>query len=593
MTAASAEIGLALLALLFAGFVTERFPPVVVATAGVAAVILLGFVTPAEAFAVFANPAPIAIAALFVLSGALVRTGAIEAVIAMLTRRAESRPRRVVAELLAGTLAAAAVVNNTPVVIILVPVIRRLGAALKVATTRLLIPLSYVAVLGGTLTLIGTSTNLLVDGVAQEMGEPAFGIFEISGVGLVSALAGVAALALLGRPLLPARADRDPLEEEGQHCLSELVVEPGARVIGEQIGQIAALRPSRARVVALVREGRLRREKLDALALAAGDRLVVVASPRELAGLAAGEDFKVGLGGVRGGADLSSASRPDDVELFEAAIAPSHPSIGHRLAELPMLSRLPIRILGVTRERHLPGPDLRSARIRAADRLLIAARREEHQALREHIHLVGLSRTDARPYRRTKAPIAIGALVGMVLLAALGVLPIAALGIIAVALILVGRCIDAEEAWASIDGNVLVLIFAMLAIGTGLQNAGSVDLIVASARPWLEGAPQFLLILAIYALTSLLTETVTNNAVAVIMTPVAIGLAEQLGIDPRPLLVAVMFAASASFATPVGYQTNTIVYAAGDYRFVDFLKVGIPMNIIVGLVSSAAIYWLI
>ena len=140
---------------------------------------------------------------------------------------------------------------------------------------------------------------------------------------------------------------------------------------------------------------------------------------------------------------------------------------------------------------------------------------------------------------------------------------------------------------------MLVLIFAMLAIGTGLRNAGSVDLIVDTAMPWLGGAHLFVLILAIYGLTSLLTEMVTNNAVAVIMTPVVIGIAEQLGIDPRPLLVAVMFAASASFATPVGYQTNTIVYAAADYRFSDFLKIGVPMNVVVGLFACAGIYWLI
>lgn len=166
------------------------------------------------------------------------------------------------------------------------------------------------------------------------------------------------------------------------------------------------------------------------------------------------------------------------------------------------------------------------------------------------------------------------------------------LGIIAVAVVLATRCIDPEEAWSSIDGNVLVLIFGMLAIGTGLQNAGSVDLIVDAVIPLLAGAPLFVLILSIYLLSSLLTETVTNNAVAVIMTPVVIGIAEQLGVDARPLLVALMFAASASFATPIGYQTNTIVYAAAGYRFVDFLKIGVPMNIAVAVVASVAIYWL-
>ena len=586
----SAWIGLILLAALLASFLLERFPPVVVGTSGVAAFVLLGLVPPAEALEVFANPAPIAIAGLFILSGALVRTGAIEAVVAAVTRRAERRPRLAVAELLAGTLAGAAVINNTPVVIILTPVFRRLARTIGTVATRLLIPLSYIAILGGMITLIGTSTNLLVDGVAQDMGQPAFGIFEFTVPGLIAATGGVLALSLLGPRLLPHRPDRHPNDDEGQRCLSEITVGPISRVAGRTVAGTPALRPSRVRVIAVVRDGRHQRENVENHVLAVGDRLVVVASPQELAGLAAGEDFLVGVGGLRGG-DLSERGRPADVALFEAAIAPSHPSIGRRLAEIPMLSRLPIRILGISRGRHVPGPDLREARLRAADRLLIAAGPEEQRTLREHIHLVGLSPTDARPYRRGKAPIAIAALAGAVLAAALGILPIALAAIVAVAVILIARCIDSEEAWGAIDGNVLVLIFAMLAIGAGLRNAGSVDLVVDAAIPWLLGQPMLVILFVLYLLTWLLTEMVTNNAVAVIMTPVAIGLAEQLGVDPRPLLVTVMFAASASFATPVGYQTNTIVYAAADYRFSDFLRIGVPMNLVVGLFACFGIYW--
>jgi di/tricarboxylate transporter len=161
--------------------------------------------------------------------------------------------------------------------------------------------------------------------------------------------------------------------------------------------------------------------------------------------------------------------------------------------------------------------------------------------------------------------------------------------VLSVAVILIARCIDAEEAWGSLDGNVLILIVAMIAVGMGLERAGSLSLIISTVSPYLAILSPFALILAVYIVSSILTEVVTNNAVAVIMTPLVIALGYDLGVDPRPLVIAVMFAASASFATPIGYQTNTMVYAAGDYRFVDFLKVGVPMNVVVGVATCAAL----
>lgn len=203
--------------------------------------------------------------------------------------------------------------------------------------------------------------------------------------------------------------------------------------------------------------------------------------------------------------------------------------------------------------------------------------------------LAAITLPGGRAFRRRKAPLALLALIAVVVLAAAGLAEISVLALVAVAAILVMRCIDNDEAWSSIDAGVLVLIFSMLIVGSGLQSTGAVALVVDAVAPVLEGLPPIAALAVVYLLTSVLTESVTNNAVAVVMTPLTIGLATQLGVDPRPFVVAVMFGASASFATPIGYQTNTLVYGAGNYRFLDFLRIGLPMNLIVGAAAVVAI----
>ncbi|WP_333685268.1 SLC13 family permease, partial [Pontibaca methylaminivorans] len=226
---------------------------------------------------------------------------------------------------------------------------------------------------------------------------------------------------------------------------------------------------------------------------------------------------------------------------------------------------------------------------RPADKLLLEGPAEGFRVLAEAGDVASITEPAGRAYRRRQAPIAIIALLGIIVLASLNVMPISILSLIAVAAILVLRCIDNDEAWAAIDGSILVLIFSMLIVGAGLQQSGAITMIADVLAPVLSGLPPFLVLLTVFYTASFLTEIVTNNAVAVVFTPITIALAAELGIDPRPLAVTVMIAASASFATPIGYQTNTLVYGAGNYRFADFIKIGIPMNLTVGLSTSLAI----
>jgi len=251
--------------------------------------------------------------------------------------------------------------------------------------------------------------------------------------------------------------------------------------------------------------------------------------------------------------------------------------------------RYGVYVLAVHRRNQNIGRQLDQLVVKVGDTLLLEGAPGDIQRLAADMEMVDVSHPSVRAYRRGHAPIAVVALVGIVALAGLGVAPILLLSVLAVALVLGSRCIDADEAFSFVDGRLLALIFAMLAIGAALESSGAVRLIVEAIAPGLSSLPPFLVIWAIYLLTSVLTELVSNNAVAVVVTPIAIGLAQAMGIDPRPLVVAVMIAASASFATPIGYQTNMLVYGPGGYKFTDFMRVGIPLNLTMGVLVSALI----
>jgi di/tricarboxylate transporter len=263
--------------------------------------------------------------------------------------------------------------------------------------------------------------------------------------------------------------------------------------------------------------------------------------------------------------------------------------VGRTLGQLRLRRRYGVYPLAVHRRNQNIGRQLDDLVVRVGDTLLLEGTPEDIQRLALDMGLVDVAKPSSRAFRRNRAPIATLSLLGIVALAAMGVAPILLLSFVAVAVVLVTRCVDAEEAFSYVDGRLLALIFSMLAVGAALEASGAVQLIVTAVAPILKALPVFLIIWAIYLLTSLLTELVSNNAVAVVVTPIAIGLAAELGFDPRPFVIAVMVAASASFATPIGYQTNMLVYGPGGYRFSDFLRVGIPLNLSIGVLASILI----
>ncbi len=599
-----AVTALLIVAVMFIAFMREVYPVEVVAISGAAVMLMLGILPYGMALEVFSNHAPWTIAALFVIVGALVRTGTLDWITQIAARHVKQHPVLTLGMLTLTALFLSAFVNNTPIVVVMIPIFIQLARQMQTSASKLLIPLSYFSIFGGTITLVGTSTNLLVDGVAQNAGLAPFTIFEITLAGLVMALVGVTYLATIGRFLLP---DRDSLstllsDRSKMKYFTEVVIPENSSLIGRSIDTIDLFKREGARVIDVLRGDASLRRDMGAVELAAGDRVVLRTAMSEVLGLKKNKDVATPKDAEDPRATERSpdAPAPETIQKLssvrtstvEALIAPGCRMVGRTLGSLRLRRRYGVYPLAVHRRNQNIGRNLDELVVRVGDTLLLEGTPADIQRLATDMDMVDIAQPSDRAYRRSHAPIVIATLAAIVALSALGVAPILLLAVIGVAVVLLTRCIDADEAFGFIDGRLLALIFGMLAVGAGLQDSGAVALIVSAAVPLLGVMPPVLLVLSVYVLTSVLTELVTNNAVAVVMTPIVISLGLALGVDPRPLVVAVMLAASASFATPIGYQTNTLVYGPGGYRFTDFMKVGIPLNILMALTASLVIPWI-
>ncbi len=562
----------------------SRIAPELVLFGGMIVLLAVGVLTPAEALAGFGNEGLMTVAMLYVVAAGIRETGGIN----FLVRRVLGRPAKPVwaqARLMTPVVLMSAFLNNTPVVATFIPAVLKWAKQLKLSPSRLLLPLSYAAILGGTCTLIGTSTNLVVNGLLiAKTGGPGMGLFDIAWVGVPCAVVGLVYILFAGRRWLPERVPVEDAFINPREYTVEMVVETDGPLVGKTVGQADLRHLQDLYLVEIEREGRIIAAVGPHERLVAGDRLVFAGST----------DSVVELQRLNG---LSPASEPafslekrfPERCLVEVVLSRQCAVLGNTIPQARFRTLYGASVIAMARNGRRILGKLSRVRLRPADTLLLETRPsfiERHRNSRDFLLISPVG--DSVPIRYERAWLSWVILATVVLFATAGWTSMLVAAMVGAAATLATGCCNLTVARKSIDVQVLLAIAAAFGLGKALHVTGAAEAIALGALSW-SGDHPWLLLISVYFLTSLLTEVVTNNAVAVLMFPIVVATTDALGISYLPFVIAIMMGASASFATPIGYQTNLMVYGPGGYRFGDYLRIGVPLNILVGTVAVLVI----
>ncbi len=588
----SLEIILVLIILIVAIilFATEYLSVDLVAILIMSALILAGILTPQEGVAGFSNQATITVAAMFILSAGLFKSGAVNALGKQLSTLFKYNFWVGVVVMMIGVGAMSAFINNTPVVAIMIPLVITAAAASNHPVSKLLMPLSFASMFGGVCTLIGTSTNILVSGIAEENGQAPFGMFEMTALGLIFFATGIIYMLLAGIRLIPVRKDEGELTEKfgmGDY-LTEIILKKEAPSVGSKIADSPLVKVLDIDIIALTRDGQHYYSPSGNMVLRENDLLKVRCDVKKIKELGEREGIELKP------RDDQEGNKSEQVILVEAVLAPNSNVVGKTLKQIRFRQRYNANVLAIRHRGEIMHEKLIETILRAGDTLLLEVEKEQLAELKrlemknESAFLI-LSEVGLPEFRRRKIAIAVSIIAGVVIAATFGILPIMTGAIIGSALMVLTGCLNMEEAYKSIEWRVIFLLAGALSLGLALHKTGTADLLSGYIISIAGSLGPIAIVSALYLITSLLTEAMSNNASAVLLAPIAIASAAAMDTDPRPFLMAITFAASCSFMTPVGYQTNTMIYGAGHYKFMDFVRVGTPLNIILWIVATLLI----